>query len=123
MNLEMPVSLVRANPRIPEDAGKTAVTRGPVVYCLEEADNGNRLHAVRLGETTAHSFRTDWKPEKLHGIMELSCTGLRESDEGWGDTLYDASREIRTEPVTLTWIPYYAWANRGIGEMRVWVRQ
>ena len=63
------------------------------------------------------------KPEKLHGIVELSAPGLRESDEGWGDTLYDASREIRTEPVTLTWIPYYAWANRGIGEMRVWVRQ
>ncbi len=38
-------------------------------------------------------------------------------------TLYDAARPIQTEPATLTWIPYYAWANRSLGEMRVWVRR
>jgi DUF1680 family protein len=118
----MPVTLVRANPRIYEDAGKVAVQRGPLVYCLEEADNSQNLHAVRLGGADAGSFTSQWKPEKLGGIVELQSPGLRETDEGWGETPYSSVREIRTMPVRLTWIPYYSWANRAPGEMRVWVR-
>jgi DUF1680 family protein len=121
--LDMPVTLVRANPRIYEDAGKVAVQRGPLVYCLEEADNSRNLHAVRLGGAEAGSFTTQWKPEKLGGIVELQSPGLRETDEGWGETPYSAVQQIRTVPARLTWIPYYSWANRTPGEMRVWVRE
>ena len=121
--LDMPVKLVRANPRIYEDAGKVAVQRGPLVYCLEEADNSRNLHAVRLGGADASQFTTQWKPDKLGGIVELQSPGIRETDEGWGETAYSADREIRTVPARLTWIPYYSWANREPGEMRVWVRR
>ena len=121
--LDMPVTLVRANPRICEDVGKVAVQRGPLVYCLEEADNSRNLHAVRLGGADASRFTTRWKPDKLGGIVELQSPGLRETDEGWDETLYSADREIRTVPARLTWIPYYSWANRAPGEMRVWVRR
>lgn len=120
--MDMPVALVRANPRIREDAGRVAVCRGPLVYCLEEADNGRNLHGVRLGDAAPGDFEATWKPDKLGGIVELRSRGLRETDEGWGETPYSASMPIATQPAELTWIPYYAWANRAPGEMRVWVR-
>jgi len=123
LDFDMPVALVRANPRIPEDAGRVCVSRGPLVYCLEEADNGKNLHAVRLGETTAAQFTAEWKPDKLAGIVELRSPGVRETDEGWGEMPYSATAAIRTESTMLTWIPYYSWANRRPGEMRVWIRR
>lgn len=123
LEMDMPVTLMRANPRVYENAGKIAVTRGPVVYCLEEADNTRNLHLVRLGETKAADFDAAWKPEKLGGIVELKSPGVRETDAGWGETLYSADNEISFTPATLTWIPYYSWANREPGEMRVWIRR
>ena len=123
LNLDMPVEVVRANPRVYEDVGRVAVARGPLVYCLEEADNTRNLHMLRLGETTAEDFEKAWKPDKLGGIVELTSPGLRESDAGWGDALYSAERAIEVEPARLTWIPYYSWANRAPGEMRVWIRR
>ena len=121
--LDMPVSFVSANPRIPEDAGKAAVTRGPLVYCLEEADNGKGLHLLRLGDARPEDCKAEWKPDKLGGVVEITSPGVRESDEGWGDTLYSAETPVASAPASLTWIPYYAWANRGVGEMRVWIRK
>jgi len=121
--LDMPVSFLSANPRIPEDAGKSALSRGPLIYCLEEADNGKHLHRIRLGNVRSEECKTEWKPEKLGGIVEITSPGIRESDDGWDDTLYSAEKTISASPAVLTWIPYYAWANRGSGEMRVWVRK
>ncbi len=121
--LDMPVSLIHANPRVYEDAGKVAVSRGPLVYCLEEADNGRNLHSVRLGSGSAESFSAEWKPDKLGGIVELRSPGIRENDTGWGETLYSSINRIESDPVVLTWIPYYSWANRDPGEMRVWIRE
>ncbi len=123
LSLDMPVELVRANPRVYEDAGKVAVARGPLVYCLEEADNTRNLHLVRLGGAKPGDFEARWKPDKLGGIVELTSPGLRESDAGWGETLYSGVNAIGSAPARLTWIPYYSWANRDPGEMRVWVRE
>jgi DUF1680 family protein len=121
--LDMPVTLVRANPRIYEDVGKVAVSRGPLVYCLEEVDNSRNLHNLSLVAAAASDFQTVWKADKLGGIVELKSPGLRETDDGWGETPYSGVKAIETQPVTLTWIPYYSWANRDPGEMRVWIRR
>ena len=123
LDMDMSVALVQANPRVYEDAGKVAVTRGPIVYCLEEADNTRNLHLVRLGSATAGDFEATWKPDKLGGIVELVSPGVRESDAGWGEVLYSDIQAIEASPAKLTWIPYYSWANREPGEMRVWVRR
>ena len=123
LTLDMPVSLVSANPRIYEDAGKVAITRGPLVYCLEEADNGKDLHLLRLGDVRPEDCAAVWKPDKLGGIVEIATPGVRESDAGWGDVLYSAEKPVEEAPARLTWIPYYAWANREPGEMRVWIRK
>lgn len=121
--MEMEPLVVRANPHIYEDAGKAAVSRGPVIYCLEEADNFAGLHNIRLGDGVSGNFTAEWKPDKLGGIIELSSEGLRETDDGWGETAYSAVNPICSQPVRLTWIPYYCWANREPGEMRVWIRR
>ncbi|MBQ8972650.1 MAG: glycoside hydrolase family 127 protein [Clostridia bacterium] len=123
LSLDMPVMLVRANPRVYEDAGKVAVMRGPLVYCLEEADNSRNLHLVSLGDAQSADFEPQWKPDKLGGIVELHSPGVRETDAGWESALYSPDTPLQSEPVSLTWIPYYAWANRALGEMRVWVRR
>ena len=123
LSMDMPVRLVRANPRVREDAGKVAVCRGPLVYCLEEADNGKDLHLARLGDAKGEDFEIEWLPDKLGGIVEVRTDGLRETDAGWGDALYSAALPVRTEPAKLTFVPYYSWANRGVGEMCVWMRR
>lgn len=118
--MEMPVRLVQANPRVREDLGRVCVTRGPVVYCLEEADNGPELH--RLGLTAESEFSARYEPELLGGVVTLEANGKRLSDTGWGDALYRRYQRPSYEEQKLRWIPYYAWANRGLGEMSVWVR-
>lgn len=123
LTLDMPVSFISANPRIYQDAGRIAVARGPLVYCLEEPDNGKDLHLLRLGDVRPEDCSTEWKPDKLGGIVEIVTPGIRESDAGWGDVLYSAEKPVEAAPVRLTWIPYYAWANREPGEMRVWIRK
>ena len=119
LNLDMPVRMIYANPAVREDAGKAALMRGPIVYCLEEADNGPDLHTLRHAPKL--NAETKSEPEKLGGIVSLDTDGLRESRNEWGTELY-AERKPETEAVRLRWIPYYAWANRGIGEMTVWLR-
>jgi len=102
------------------DAGKIAVTRGPVVYCLEEADNGGELWNIRLPARDAAAF-TAQVDEGLGGAVTLACPGKRVLP--WKEaSLYRPAQEAVTEDINLKWIPYYAWANRGLGEMRVWVQ-
>ncbi len=120
--LDMPVRLVRAHPRVREDAGKRAVCRGPLVYCLEQADNGENLHLLRLGDAKPGDFDLEYLPDKLGGIVQLSCDGLREPDADWGDALYREAAPDEAAPARLTFIPYYSWANREPGEMQVWTR-
>ena len=118
----MPVVVMRAHPRVYEDAGKVAVMRGPLVYCLEEKDNGPDLHLVRLKSPC--DFEIRWEPELLGGVTTLRCGGLREERDGWDEhTLYAPDGQTHETQTNLCWIPYYAWANRGVGEMRVWVRK
>ena len=117
----MPAVRIAADPRVREDAGKVAVTRGPLVYCLEECDNGKDLHLVRLPHDAAFTVRE--APALPHGIQAITAEGLRESADWPEDGLYAPAAPRKAQPQTLTFIPYYVWANRGIGEMAVWVRE
>ncbi len=98
LKLEMPVQMVAADPRVKEDEGLRAIQRGPVVYCLEEADNAEGFDSLFLTENTR--FETSALPDKLGGIVEISAVN------GAGQ---------------LTYIPYYAWDNRAPGKMKVWI--
>ena len=121
IRLAMPVMVMQANPRVREDIGKAALMRGPIVYCLEEADNGKDLHRIRMRADAA--YQIEHCPDLLQGVTRIRAQG--EILSPWEeDSLYAGSHTARYEDRELTWIPYYAWANRGLGEMRVfaWVR-
>ncbi|MDR2072180.1 MAG: glycoside hydrolase family 127 protein [Spirochaetaceae bacterium] len=117
---DMPVVLVESNPHVRENRGKAAVMRGPVVYCLEEADNGTELYRLRLGTPGAYSVTHE--RDLLEGVTVISFAGTREKD--WStDVLYRPLDKPALEDKPLCFIPYYAWANRGPGEMTVWVNR
>lgn len=121
LDLKMPVTLISANPRVREDIGKVAVTRGPLVYCLEEADNGDQLQEIYLAEQP--EFEISYEEDLLKGVVTLKTEGKRVSREKWDDQiLYQPYQGKIYEKQNLTWIPYYAWTNRTPGEMLVWVR-
>jgi DUF1680 family protein len=121
-SMEMPAQLVYANPKVSENIGKAAVTRGPLVYCLEEADNGAELHKICLDRKAR--FEPAYEPELLGGVVTLTSPARCVSEQAWNpELLYqpcDGGPDY--EERTVKWIPYYAWANRTPGEMAVWVR-
>ncbi|MCI9072369.1 MAG: glycoside hydrolase family 127 protein [Lachnospiraceae bacterium] len=124
LEMEMPVRILESDPRVRENMGKVALARGPIVYCLEEADNGKDLHLCRvdLPGWDENHIETEMTEELGHPMTVLKVPGKRltvaESDE-----LYHPVGPVRERDVTLRMIPYYAWNNRGEGEMSVWVRR
>lgn len=119
--MEMPVRMMAANPRVRDDVGKVAVMRGPLVYCLEEVDNGDQLQEIYLSEDA--EFTETAEPELLGGVITLAAKGYRLSEDEWDEhSLYRAYSGRNYKEQKLKFIPYYAWANRSPGEMAVWVR-
>lgn len=104
------IKIMKCNPKVKENIGKVAVTRGPFVYCLEEADNGKNLHLLRLSENPKFCFDGE----------SITAKGYRE--EIINNTLYSEYSKADEQLVTLKFIPYYQWANRGENEMSVYIR-
>jgi DUF1680 family protein len=98
--LPMPVQRIVANEKVKEDLGKIALQRGPLVYCLEEADNKGGVLNRHLPDDL--EFKVEYKPDLLGGVNILKS-------------------ERTAELPGLVAIPYYAWSHRGVGEMTVWV--
>ena len=114
----MPAAQLSAHPKVRANTGKVAVQRGPFVYCIEEADNGPDLHLISFTEqTTFTAKKADWL---VTPVLEANCRRM-EIDKNWENTLYAANSKPSYVDVTCTLIPYFAWANRGAGEMRVWI--
>ncbi len=118
LQLEMPVERVYAHPDVRVDAGRVALQRGPLVYCLETADNHLPLHRIRLPETAL--LETHFAPTVLGGVVLIQGTALALETEGWVGTLYRPV-PARSTPHPLIAIPYYAWDHRQPGEMSVWI--
>ena len=113
VHFDMEPRTVKANSKVEADRGKIAVERGPIVYCAEWPDNNFSVLSVFMNRKP--EFKLQRKPELLYGINELTTKA---------QTLgYDESGRLTTKDVTLTLIPYYAWAHRGAGEMAVWLPQ
>ena len=110
---------IYANPLVRQDAGKVCLMRGPLVYCLEEADNGANLHLLRLPEgEPVEAVRGEGA---LFGMTLLRAKGRRFVPHG--SRLYAPDRQGREEEARLTFVPYFAWGNRDKGEMAVYVRE
>lgn len=110
---------IYANPLVRQDAGKVCLMRGPLVYCLEEADNGANLHLLRLPEgEPVEAVRGEGA---LFGMTLLRAKGRRFVPHG--SRLYAPDRQGREEEARLAFVPYFAWGNRDKGEMAVYVRE
>ncbi|MBU2652333.1 MAG: glycoside hydrolase family 127 protein [Bacteroidetes bacterium] len=97
--LPMEVLFITAHEKVPEDTGKVAIQRGPLVYCAEWTDQADSsVMNLEIDPSTAIS--TDFNPDLLGGLVMLQGSGNKD----------------------FTMIPYYAWAHRGPGEMAVWIK-
>ncbi|EAO2753616.1 glycoside hydrolase family 127 protein [Salmonella enterica] len=123
MTLPMPVRRVYGNPLARHVAGKVAIQRGPLVYCLEQADNGEELHNLWLPKES--EFRVFEGKGLFAHKMLIQAEGEKQSAaDAQHQALwhYDNAPSSR-QPQTLTFIPWFSWANRGEGEMRIWVNE
>lgn len=118
VDFDMPVRRLRADPRVRDAAGRVALARGPVIYCLESEDNGGELSCLRLPKG-AEVRGLPHDPALLGGVTVLEADGLRLQP---APALYSEDEPVQTS-VTLRAIPYYAWGNRGAGEMTVWIQE
>ena len=106
LELPMPVQRVYAHEQVKDDQGKVALMRGPLVYCLEEADQPD-VAIPRLVLPQDAALRAEHRADMLGGVTVVTGQAL---DEG-------------RRPFAFTAVPYYAWANRDKGAMTVWIQK
>jgi len=105
LKLPMLVRRIYSNPNIDATRGMVALMRGPVLYCLEGADND--FSVIETALTPDSEFDYEYDEDLLGGVIILRGNAVNSENE----------------PVRFTAIPYYAWQNRGIHEMTVWLYQ
>lgn len=120
VNFEAPARFIRANPNVRADCGKAALAKGPLVYCLEEIDNGKNLSALYVNTNQTINER---KSDLFGGITELVVQGKRMEETAWSEGELYGEHPVILSDVTLRAIPYACWNNRGIGEMAVWLKE
>jgi uncharacterized protein len=112
LTLPMPVRRVVAHDRVEADRSRVALQRGPIVYAAEWPDSQNkRVRNLMLPDTSA--LWAEFRPKLLNGVTVISGTAY--------GLAFDASGAVTRTGQPFTAIPYYAWANRGRGEMLVWI--
>jgi len=119
LDLEMSVERLYSHPDVRQDAGRLALKRGPVVYCLEGIDNPTGLNRIQLDPDAG--LEPSFEPSLLGGVVTLSGKAVTDTVSDWNGTLY-RTEPPKSEPVAIKAVPYYAWDNRAPGEMLVWLR-
>lgn len=118
LTLDMPVQLVEANPQVSNLCGRVAVTRGPLVYCAEGIDNQNvSLKDIRICADQEFTCTIEEICGRKLPVLRAEAK-IRKAQSG----LYRAYQagEAALQSMTVTWIPYMAWTNRGVTEMNIW---
>jgi hypothetical protein len=112
LNLPMPVRRVASHEQVAANRGRLALQRGPVVYAAEWPDNpGGKVRNLVLPETAP--LRAEFRPDLLNGVTVVKSRAVA--------LAYDAQGKVTRTEQDFTAIPYYAWANRGRGQMLVWI--
>ncbi len=122
VNLSLPMTPERiyAHPDVRQDAGRVALRRGPMVYCVEQQDQDQPVNRIRLPRDAALTAR--FEGDLLGGITVVEAKGVAENGRAWGHDLYRTAR-AGTLPATILAVPYYIWCNRGPGPMQVWLQE
>ncbi len=112
LSLPMPVRRVVANEKVSADQGKVALQRGPIVYCAEWTDSPDKhVRNIVLNDST--TLKGDFEPALLHGVEVIRGKAVAYRT--------DANDRLQHSEEPFEAIPYYAWANRGPGQMEVWI--
>jgi DUF1680 family protein len=112
LNLPMPVRRIAAMDSVKADQNRVALQRGPLVYCVEHVDNGGK--ALNLIVPDGVRFTSAYQADLLQGVVTLQA-------ETPAVTISEDGASVSTVPKKITAIPYYAWANRGKGQMQLWL--
>ena len=120
LDMPMPVRIWHADPRVRENISQVAFTRGPITFCAEQADNGGDLHLLRISDLNPEHVLVEADDTFGHPTVRLTAEAKRLVPQEGG--LYRAAAAPAEENAKVILIPYYAWANRGEGEMKVWLR-
>lgn len=125
----MPPFLVEADPRVDSLRGCVAIQRGPLIYCLEEHDQEQGVDLLDVEIDSSEQLTSYWRGDLLSGVMIVEGKGYQQDRSNWPDASRGLYRPLILEnenrhsdrKVKLTAIPYYAWGNRGLKSMRVWI--
>jgi len=119
LHMEMPVTAVESHPRVREDFGCAAITRGPLVYCVESTDNPG-FNVLDLLLPSSPRFSFEFRPNLLGGVGTIGFDAYTTSQDG---PIYQplGRRKYDMRAVHAVAIPYYAWANRGASSMLIWI--
>ena len=121
LDLKMPAERLYAHPNVRMDFGRAALRRGPLIYCVEEADNpGGPVQTLALPRAAA--LDAEWQRDLFGGAMTLKAKAKRLVPGKEGDALYSTAPPAAHD-ASLVALPYYLWANRASGSMQVWVAE
>ena len=119
LDLAMPVERIEAHPNVPHDAGRAAIQRGPIVYCLEQVDHAVNVLSMMLPD--AGKLRARFDPKLLGGVTVVEGTAAAPGGAGWRGRLYRSGAGKQTMSVKLKAVPYCVWDNRKKNAMTVWI--
>jgi len=126
MHFEMHTHVLKANPNVADDTGRVAIQRGPLVYCMEQIDQPEGVNlvdvALDFGPNPGARFQSQSRGDLLGGVTVLHHDGVAYERGQQESVLYSryTGQSPKTRQVPLTFIPYYAWANRQATAMQVW---
>jgi DUF1680 family protein len=126
LDLPMTVRVWKSHPKVAENRGRVALSRGPLLYCVERADMpGVDLDELYVDPT---QIEVDWQAQQLGGVVVLKAAGRKQAiGSAWSGALYQpfdrnaAAAATAPDPATIVAIPYFAWHNRESGPMKVWL--
>lgn len=120
LTLDMETRIVHANPRVAENNGKAALQRGPIVYALEQHDN-SEAPVFDSAIDRAAPILAEFRPALLGGVTVLTHRGLAYERSQDSAPLYSFQPFTPARRAALTFVPYYAFHDRGPADMAVWI--
>ena len=123
LHLAMPIERIVSHPDVRQNAGCIALQHGPIVYCVEEVDNGPQLANIALPRDAQLTAKFD--NDLFGGISVITGEAMRLDPRTWPGDLYQPQSALTYphSPISFKAIPYCFWANRQPGEMRVWIHE
>ena len=122
LTLAMIPQLLTGNPNVESIHHCAAITRGPLVYCVEQADCDGQTRLLDVQIDSSKPLEVQDRPDLLGGVTTIRAAGVVPDRTDWQNRLYQPLKQANIlRAVNVVAIPYFAWANRGPGAMRIWI--